>query len=317
MFKDIRIKRNRKQVNNVKRRKAKAGLFFIFPWLAGFSIFVFWPMIQSFWYALNTVRVRPTGRVFRYAGLKNYQDIFLKDMLFVQELGSFLMSTLLRVPIIIIFSMIIAMLLNGHIRFKGFFRTIFFLPVIIASGPVMNELVSQGAATVPLLDQSSINQILGNLLPLWLATPIADLFGQIIVVLWYSGVQILIFIAGLQKIDKSLYEAARIDGGSGWECFWKITLPMLKPMILLNSIYTIVTLSNNGQNNIINLIYRNMFAAKRGYGFASAQAWMYAFIVLSIVGVVFLMFKETKPKKKKLNVKKTNKKKWKKRVGEV
>lgn len=289
----------KKRKSNILGRKARAGFCFILPWLIGFAIFVLWPMIQSFWYSLNTVRIRPTGRVFRFTGASNYQNVWLKDMLFVQELGSFLVSTLLRVPIIIIFALMIAMLLNGRLRFKGAFRTIFFLPVIIASGPVMNELVNQGATSVPLLDQGSINEILTTVLPVWLAAPIADLFGQIIVILWYSGVQILIFIAGLQKIDKSLYEAAKIDGGSAWECFWKITLPMLKPMILLNAVFTIVTLANNGQNNIINLIYNNMFAATRGYGFASAQAWMYAVIVFLIVGVVFLAFKDEQPRKKK------------------
>lgn len=288
----------KKRRSSVLGRKARAGFLFVLPWLIGFAIFVFWPMIQSFWYSLNTVRIRPTGRVFRFTGVSNYQNVWLKDMMFVQELGSFLISTLLRVPIIIIFALMIAMLLNGRLRFKGTFRTIFFLPVIIASGPVMNELVNQGATSVPLLDQSSINQVLTSVLPIWLATPISDLFGQIITVLWYSGVQILIFIAGLQKIDKSLYEAAKIDGGSGWECFWKITLPMLKPMILLNAVFTIVTLANNGQNNIINLIYNNMFAATRGYGFASAQAWMYAVIVFAIVGIVFFAFRESSPKEK-------------------
>lgn len=294
-----------KRAGRTKHRKTLAGISFIFPWLIGFAVFVCWPMAQSFWYSLNTVRVRPTGRAFRFAGVTNYQEIFFKDMLFVQELGAFLISTLLRVPIIIIFSMIIAMLLNGRMKFKSFFRTIFFLPVIIASGPVMNELINQGAATVPVLDQGSISGILNSFLPVWLASPIVDLFGQLIIILWYSGVQILIFIAGLQKIDKSLYEAARIDGGSSWECFWKITLPMLKPMILLNAIYTIVLLSNNSQNNIINLIYRNMFSANRGYGFASAQAWMYALIVLIIVGIVFSMFKEGSSGTKKRKPKKS------------
>ena len=156
-------------------------------------------------------------------------------------------------------------------------------------------------------------------MPTWLVTPISDLFAQIIVILWYSGVQILIFIAGLQKIDKSLYEAAKIDGGSAWECFWKITLPILKPMILLNAIYTLVTLANSGQNNIINLIYSNMFSATRGYGFASAMAWMYALVILILLGGVGLLLggsstsdkkrKKNKKRKKRVNFKKINTKK--------
>lgn len=303
------------QLNKIPKkansRKAKYGLLFILPWLIGFLIFVFWPMIQSFYFSLNTIRLRPTGRVYRFEGFTNYQDVWLKDMLFVQELVGFLLSTILRVPVIVVFALLIAMLLNQKIKFKGMMRTIFFLPVIIASGPVMNQLISQGATSIPMMDLSTINGLLFQFLPEWLASPISGLFAEIIIILWYSGVQILIFLAGLQKIDKSLYEAAKIDGGSAWECFWKITLPILKPLIMLNALYTLITLSNSGQNNIITLIYNNMFAATRGYGFASAMAWMYAVIILLMVGVIFILFRDTdatsnikrrgssKPKKKK------------------
>lgn len=282
-----------KLTKHSKSRKAKYGLLFILPWLIGFMVFVFWPLIQSFYFSLNTIRLRPTGRVYRFEGIANYQDVWLKDMLFVQELVGFLISTILRVPVIVVFALLIALLLNQKIKFKGMLRTIFFLPVIIASGPVMNQLINQGATSIPMMDLSTINGLLFQFLPTWLATPISGLFAEIIIILWYSGVQILIFLAGLQKIDRSLYEAAKIDGGSGWECFWKITLPILKPLIMLNALYTLITLSNSSQNNIITLIYNNMFAATRGYGFASAMAWMYAIIILLMVGVIFILFKDT------------------------
>ena len=280
-----------KRKKSISKRKAKIGLMFILPWLIGFLIFVFWPLIQSFYYSLNTIRIRPTGRAFRFDGFLNYQDIWLKDMFFVQQLLAFLVSSLLKVPIIVVFSLIIALLLNTKIKFKGFFRSIFFLPVVIASGPVLQQLMSQGATSIPILDTVSIGALLNNIMPMFLVTPILDLFSQIIIILWNSGVQILIFIASLQKIDKSLYEAAKIDGGSVWVCFWKITLPTLKPMIFLNAMYTLLTLANSNDNNIINLIYVNMFSATRGYGFASALAWMYALIVFAMVGVIYLLFR--------------------------
>lgn len=293
--------------NSISRRKAIIGLTFLLPWLIGFLIFVLWPMIQSFYYSLNTIRLRPTGRLYRFEGFGNYRDIFLKDMFFVQELLGYFLSVLLRVPVIVVFSLMIAMLLNTKIKFKGFFRSIFFLPVIIASGPVMNMLMAEGAATIPMLDMSTVSGVLQSFLPMWLATPIASLFSEMILILWNSGVQILIFLAGLQKIDKSLYEAAKIDGGSAWECFWKITLPIMKPMIFLNAIYTLITLSNSDTNSIITLIYNNMFAATRGYGFASAMAWMYAVIVLALVGVIFFLFRETNKKTSPIQIVKRRK----------
>lgn len=280
----------------VKFKKMIPGYLFISPWLVGFVAFVFWPLVQSFYFSLNKITIKPTGRVLKYVGMNNFRDVWLKDMFFIQELMSFVMNTILRVPVIVVFALIIAMMLNGKIRFKGFFRTIFFLPVIVASGPVMNELISQNATSIPVMNTSMITEMMAKSMPEWVAGPIIGLFSQIIVILWYSGVQILLFLAGLQKIDSSLYEAAKIDGGSAWECFWKITIPTIKPMIFLNVVYTLVSLANSGQNNIINLIYNNMFNATRGYGFASAMAWMYAVIIALMLILVALMFREKKTK---------------------
>ena len=280
------------------KRKTIYGYLFILPWLIGFLTLVLWPIIQSIYFSLNNMRITPIGLQYNFVGLKNYLDVWLKDMFFVQELLQFLLNTALRVPVIVVFALMIALLLNENIKFRGTFRTIFFLPVIVASGPVMNMLIEQGAATIPMINESVILGILTQVFPIWFAQVISDLFSQLIIILWYSGVQILIFIAVLQKIDPALYEAAKIDGGSAWECFWKITLPTIKPIILINCVYTLVTLANSSQNPIIDLIYANMFSATRGYGFASAMAWMYAVIIAILLLVVFLMFREKKEKRR-------------------
>ncbi|WP_194287419.1 carbohydrate ABC transporter permease [Gracilibacillus oryzae] len=243
------------------------------------------------------MRITPVGLQFRYVGMNNYLDVWLKDMFFLQELLSFSMTTLLRVPVIVVFALIIAMLLNQNVKLKGTFRTIFFLPVIVASGPVINQLVDQGATAIPMVNQDVIISLLSQVFPMFITDVIAGLFSQIIIILWYSGVQILIFLAVLQKIDPSLYEAAKIDGGSSWECFWKITLPTIKPIVLINMVYTLVSLANSGQNPIIDLIYANMFNATRGYGFASAMAWMYAIIIGIMLIIIFLAFRERKTKR--------------------
>ncbi len=246
------------------------------------------------------MRITPVGLQFKYAGFNNYLDVWLKDMFFVQELFQFSLNIALRVPVIVVFALIIAMLLNQKVKFQGTFRTIFFLPVIVASGPVIDQLISQGATTVPLIDQGIIMGVLTQVFPMWFAQVVGGLFNQIIIILWYSGVQILIFLAVLQKIDSSMYEAAKIDGASGWECFWKITLPTIKPIILINFVYTLVSLANSNQNEIIRLIYMNMFSATRGYGFASAMAWMYALIISILLIIIFLVFREKKGPKRTL-----------------
>ena len=198
----------------------------------------------------------------------------------------------MSVPIIVVFALIIAMMLNQNIKGKGFFRLIFFLPVIIVSGPILGMLSSQGAGTITAIDMQAITQAIGNFLPPSIAEPISELFNNMITILWYSGVQILIFLSALQKIDRSVYEAAKIDGGSGWECFWKITLPTIKPMIMLNCIYTVVFVSNNEQNAIIGMIKSAMTSGtkEKGYGYAAAMAYMYSLVVLLLVGLFALLF---------------------------
>jgi oligogalacturonide transport system permease protein len=307
--KEMSVKKKRKSLS-LRKKDQLMGYLFTAPWLIGFIFLVATPLAQSFWYSLNNIKILPRGRKFIYVGFNNYRDVWLKDMFFIQTLVGFLLDTVLRVPVIVVFALLIAMLINGNMKFKGLFRTIYFLPVIIVSGPVMNELMAQGATSVPMMNQTLINNLLGQFLPMWLATPIVSLFQEIIMILWYSGVQILMFLAALQKVDRSLFEAAKMDGGSAWECFWKITLPMLKPMILLNAIYTIVALANAGDNQVISLIYTNMFSATRGYGFASAMAWMYSIIQTLIVIIVFMMLKE-KPDK----ITKKYKKLQKRRIG--
>ena len=274
----------KKKASGLKRREALTGYLFVSPWIIGAIMFLIVPLGQSFYYSLCNVKVSPKGRKFDYIQFQNYTDIFRLDVTFVEDMVRYLLNTLISVPVIVVFALIIAMLLNDKMRGKGFFRTIYFLPVIVVSGPVMIQLADQGATSIPAMNVSAITRILNSFLPLFLVEPIANLFNNMIIILWYSGVQILIFLAALQKIDDSLYQAAKIDGGSAWECFWKITLPTIKPMILLNTIYTVIYVSSNEQNVIINSIYNDMFAVNRGFGFASAKAWMYSIVVVAIVG---------------------------------
>ncbi|MGL4373040.1 MAG: carbohydrate ABC transporter permease, partial [Turicibacter sp.] len=283
---------SRKRKLSLKKKDQMFGYLFILPWLIGILIFVAWPMIQSIMFAFHNVKLLPTGRELQFVGFQHFSDIWLKDMFFITRLTQFFLNTILRVPVIVVFALIIAILINQKIRFQGVFRTLFFLPVIIVSGPVMAELTAQGATTIPLMNTAEMMTILQLFLPTWLAEPVGGLFSEMIMILWYSGVQILIFLAALQKVNPSLYEAAQIDGGSTWECFWKITLPTIKPIILINLIYTVVTLANSGTNDIITLIMDNVFNATRGYGFASAMAWMYTLIISIILIIVFLCFVE-------------------------
>ncbi len=274
------------------KRDARMGVLFVSPWILGMALFLAYPMGASFYYALNNIRMMPRGMMFTFAGYGNFTQILLSDTEFIPELVNYVVSTVISVPVIVVFALIIAIMLNQPIKGKGLFRLIFFLPVIIVSGPIIGMLNDEGAGSITALDTQAITTAIQGFLPSMLAEPISDLFENMITMLWYSGVQILIFLSGLQKIDRSMYEAAKIDGGSGWECFWKITLPTIKPMILLCLVYTVVFISNNDQNTIIGLIQTSMFSGtkEKGYGYASAMAWLYSLVVLIIVGLFALLF---------------------------
>ncbi len=290
--KELKKIKKRIKPGRLAKREAIAGLLFVSPWIAGALIFLMYPLATSFWYALHNIRITPLGKRFTFLGIGNFTQIITGDVEFLPQLISYVTSTILSVPIIVVFALIIAMMLNQNIKGKGVFRLIFFLPVIIVSGPILGMLSEQGAGSITAIDMQAITTAISNVLPSQLAEPISELFSNMITILWYSGVQILIFLSGLQKIDRSVYEAAKIDGGSGWECFWKITLPTIKPLILLNCVYTVVFISNNDQNPIIELIKSSMFSGtkEKGYGYASAMAWLYSLVVLIIVGLFAVLF---------------------------
>ena len=238
------------RIGLVTRREMK-GYIFLLPWLIGFAVFFAIPLVQSFIYSLNDVKITANGRKMSFIALENYRYLFQDDTVFIEQLQNFYTDAILRLAVILVFSLVIAMMLNQNIKGKGVFRTLFFLPIIVVSGPVLERLVNEGATTVPLIESYGVNGIVEAVLPGALARPLSGLFSQLILVLWYSGVPILIYMTGLQKINTSLYEASRIDGANGWISFWKITLPSLRSMILINGVYIIVFLATTGINEVI------------------------------------------------------------------
>jgi len=282
---------------SLQKRKNLAGYLFVAPWLLGVIIFVLYPFYQTIMLSFHQVLMFPTGMHLEFVGFQNFRDIWVRDIFFVTRLATLFVEFLIRVPIIVIIALILAILVNQKIKLQGLFRVLFFLPVIITSGPVINELSSGDSTALTLLDPILIQGFLEQIFPTVLVEPIVGVFDQIILILWFTGVQILIFLAALQKISPSLYEAARIDGGSDWECFWKITLPTIKPIILVNLVYTLVSLANHSTNPMIELIVSSMFGSGRGYGYAAAMAWLYAFVIGALLLVIFLFFIEREDKR--------------------
>ncbi len=269
-------------------REALHGYGFIAIWLVGFALFTFLPLIETFRYSLNQVTVTATGISLRFIQWANYTRALFTDPNFVELLIGYTVETLVSVPIVLIFAMIIALFLNVDFKMKGLFRTIFFLPVIITSGPVIKELSAQGATSAPgLANVPAVVEFLAQL-PRSLRSPVEYLLTSFILILWFSGVQILIYLASLQKVDKALYEAAAMDGASSWEMYWKITLPSLSTATIVNAVYTIITLSHFSENKVIRYIYNQTYDVHGGIGYASAMAFIYFAVMLLLLAIVYL-----------------------------
>lgn len=273
---------------SLRTREALHGYGFILVWIVGFSLFTFFPLIQTFRYSLNEVTVTATSINLNFVEWVNYTRALFTDPNFVELLIGYTVETLVSVPIVLIFAMIIALFLNLNFKFKGLFRVIFFLPIVITSGPVINELTAQGAASAPgIANLPAVADFLAEL-PRALRTPVEYLLTSFILILWFSGVQILIYLASLQKVDRSIYEAAAIDGASSWEMFWKIILPSLSTATLVNAIYTIVTLSHFAENKVIRYIYEQTYNVQGGIGYASSMAFIYFGVMIVLLTIVYL-----------------------------
>lgn len=258
-------------------------------------VFTLYPIIQTLIFSFySEVNVQPGQIVTSGAGFSNYVYALTQDARFQESLSDYAIKLVLYVPVITVVSLILAMLLNGKLKGTGFFRTLFFLPVIITSGPVIGIFIDQGVASFPGIDSLINFEALASTVPQFVINALQFLTSEFIMILWFSGIQILVFMTGLQKMDKNMYEAAQIDGASKWEMFWKLTLPALNPTIVLNVVFTVVMQSVFSLNPIIQNItnYMNLTGQGGGYGYASATSWIYFVVMLALLGLSILVFKK-------------------------
>lgn len=287
-----------------QRRHALYGFIFILPWLIGLSVFTLYPMFYSLYLSFNVAYYNlQEGVMTTWAGFENYVHIARNSTLlplFINYIG----KMLLAVPIIIVFAIIIAVLVNNPIKFKGFWRSIFFLPVIISTGPVLNELSAQNAISLPSIRTSDWFIFITENLASIIADPLTAVVDSLLLILWYAGIPILIFLAGLQKVDPALYEAANIDGASAWQRFWKITLPSIMPLTSVSVIYIIVSMSLFVEpGGILEAIRTHMLVGAPdsafwfGYGYAAAIAWVYFLLMVTLI-LVFVWIVSPREKRR-------------------
>jgi len=270
-------------------REYRTGYIFMLPWAIGFLSFVAAPLCWSIFNSFNKVRVTSQGFKYEWIGWDNYHRALFEDNVYPIRLLSFLQEMVLIIPLILIFSFLVSLMLNQKFPGRTLFRAIFFLPVIFATGQVLTELFSQGAGKLPFIEQYNLEGLVREYVSQRIADTVMSVLKGAVIILWYSGVQILLFIAGFQTIPKTVYEAIRIDGASPWESFWKITLPGMVPFIGLNAVYTIVDLFTYPFNPVMDFVKASMFSPQAGYGYASAMAWLYFAVVFVLLAIVLLL----------------------------
>ncbi len=290
----------KKKQKNLARGNAIAGYLFITPFIIGFLLFLLYPMCQSLY--MSFCQVSPTpghGFTFTWAGVEHYNYIFRIDPKYTQYLLDELQKMALRVPAILIFSFFMAMLLNQEFKGRTFVRAVYFLPVILSSGVMVgletNNSLIQGMQNIIQKDTSStsITETLESIL-LQGETGnkffeyVIEIVDQVYDIAIASGIQIIIFLSGLQTISPSMYEAATIEGCTGWESFWKITFPMISSLILVNVVYTIVDFFTKSDSDLMTLINQTLLT-DFNYGRTAAMSWVYFAIIAVILGIVALI----------------------------
>ncbi|MBO7353811.1 MAG: sugar ABC transporter permease [Lachnospiraceae bacterium] len=291
-----------KKMKTWKQRQNRSGYLFMLPWIIGFAVFTAFPFIATIALSFTNVNSTILGFEITWAGIENYITAFFKNVEFVPALGGYLKMVIPYTFVIVVVSFIIAYILEHIVKLKGFFRTIYFLPVIIMSGPVMAKLLDTKVSDMQLFAGQSYSDIfIIQMIASYsrrAAVLMTDIFEQLSTILWFTGIPIVLFINGLQKINPSLYEAAKIDSANSWQILWKITLPIIRPIALVITIFTIAQLGMYDINPVYSLIVTYMGNTSGGLGFAATYAWVYTLIVLLLMGAAFLIFKERKSKVK-------------------
>lgn len=283
------------------RRKQLSGLLFVLPWLIGCIYFLLIPLIKSMYFSFGKVKVVLGGLEWTNVRLDNYMRLFLQDEEALPNLVAAIGDMAFQLPIIVVFSLMVAVVLNRDFRGRTIVRVIFFLPVIIASSVALGLLESDSVSKMYLsgamggmsVQSTQLTNLLLNMgLNANLVSTISGITNDIFSLAWKSGIQILLFLAGLQTIPPQTYEAAKIEGATGWEMFWKITVPQLKPITLLIIIYTILDSFTDYSNPYIILLLDTIRNINIGY--ASALSWVYFVVIGIVLLIVGVLMREKK-----------------------
>lgn len=296
--------KHKQRRSRLNQRHNLYGYLFVAPWIIGFIFLFVRPFLQAIRFSMSEISLTIDGDAgYRLldVGWKKYQELFMSHPTFRQTLLGSLSEMVINLPLIVMFALFAAVLINQQFRGRTVVRAIFFLPVILGTGVAAllqdaswTDAILTGAqdsATAAVEMQSSdfladyLTQIAG-VFQVNMIDAVVEMVGSIRTVIQNAGVQILIFLAGLQSIPSSMYEASRIEGATAWESFWKITFPILSPVILVNIVYTVVDTFTHTGNQMMRMINDTAFESKADLSSSTAMAMVYFAAIALLLAVV-------------------------------
>lgn len=280
---------------SLTQKKNARGYLYIAPFIIGFLAFFLIPLYQTVMFSLSELKIVTTGYTTTYVGLDNYHRVFFVNPDFVPTLTNTIINTAIDIPAVLIFSFFIAVVLNQRFPGRALARLIFFLPVILTSGVVvqmeLNDVMNQALvqdAEFMFGGEHFVSFLLQLKLPVGLIQYIVRIVDRIPLVIEASAIPILIFLAGLQSIPNHLYEVADVEGITGWEKFWMITFPLISPMILTNAVFIVINSFTSPRNEMVKFIGDNTWS-QGGYGVSAAMAIVYFAAIALLLGIIVVI----------------------------
>ncbi len=285
----------------IERLKSRYGKLFVTPWVIGIVLFFIIPLGQSLYFCFTSAFMSDSGLELTWQGFENFKYIINTDAMYTKNLTESIGTFLYSFPLIIVLSFLLAVILNQKFKGRTFFRALYFLPVIIATGVVMELILktrSGGEMSMAGVDSSMAEDMIrtedmvGLLgLPATISEYIEKVVSSVMDLVWSSGIQIVLFISGMQSIPEALYEVSKVEGASKWEEFWFITLPMLGRIIVLVGVFTIIELMTAKSDPTMSQAY--VLMESMNYGRGSAMLWLYFLIIGVIMAALMYIFNRT------------------------
>lgn len=275
---------------SMTKRQSLEGVFFATPFIIGTLVFFAYPLVFSMLLSFGDLDKKAAGLNIIFSGIGNYKRIFVSDANFLPGLWNICSISLLKVPLTLIISLLFAIMLDRAGKLKSFYRIAVFIPFLLGMGQVLDAMLDLGFSSqiLAIRDNPYIPRELLEYMGDGILGLLDRLFNMIVMVLWSCSVQTLLFLSAIQSISPSLYESSQIDGANAYENFWKITLPMVSPTLMLNAVYTVI-MCFTGRNNSVLKYILNYTLVKAEYGFSSALGWIYMLTVFIFIGISWLL----------------------------